>query len=208
LSAAIDRRALILGALSVAAGTPTLASPEPQRVPIELVEEALELEAAIRVGNRQGDVTLVEFFDYNCPWCRRSAADLPALLGAEPELAYVLVNFAVLGAPSVQATKVALGFFSLYGPERYLALHRRLFALRGAIDGTRALKEASELGASSRSLHAAADSRKIVDWMTEALRVGNSLGVAATPSFVIGPEAYQGHLSLEHKRALIAKARA
>jgi protein-disulfide isomerase len=108
LSAAIDRRALILGALSVAAGTPTLASPEPQRVPIELVEEALELEAAIRVGNRQGDVTLVEFFDYNCPWCRRSAADLPALLGAEPELAYVLVNFAVLGAPSVQATKVAL----------------------------------------------------------------------------------------------------
>jgi protein-disulfide isomerase len=204
----IDRRSLVIALGATAAAAPALAEPEPQRIPIELVEEALELEAAIRVGNPRGDVTMLEFFDYNCPWCRRSAADLPALLAAEPDLAYVLVNFAVLGAPSVQATKVALGFFSLYGPERYLALHRRLFALRGAIDGTRALTEAGELGASSRSLIGAADSRKVVDWMTESLRVGSSLGLAATPSFVIGPEAYQGHLSLAQKRALIAKARA
>ena len=151
---------------------------------------------------------MLEFFDYNCPWCKRSAADLPELLRAEPDLTYVLVNFAVLGAPSVQATKVALGFFSIYGPERYLALHQRLFALRGQIDGTRAVKEAGELGASSRSLFAAADSRKIVDWMMEALRVGSSLGLAATPSFVTGPEAYQGYVGLEDKRGLIAKARA
>jgi protein-disulfide isomerase len=203
----IDRRSLLI-ALGASAATVALAQPEPQRVPIELVEEALELEAAIRVGDAKGDVTLLEFFDYNCPWCKRSAADLPALLRAEPSLAYVLVNFAVLGAPSVAATKVALGFYDLHGPEHYLALHQRLFALRGVIDGTRALKEAAELGAGSRGLVAAADSRKIVDWMTEALRVGSSLGLAATPSFVIGPEAYQGHLSLGHKRALIAKARA
>jgi protein-disulfide isomerase len=204
----IDRRALLLGTLAAGLAAPAFARPEPQRVPIELVEEALELEAAIRVGSRQGDVTLIEFFDYNCPWCKRSTADLPALLRAEPDLTYVLMNFAVLGAPSVGATKVALGFFDLYGPQRYLALHQRLFALRGAIDGTRALKEAAELGAGSRGLAAAADSRKIVDWMTETLRVGSSLGLAATPSFVIGPEADQGHLSLAHKQALIAKARA
>jgi protein-disulfide isomerase len=204
----IDRRALLIALAATALAGSALAAPEPQRVPIELVEEAFELEATIRVGNPRGDVTILEFFDYNCPWCKRSAADLPTLLAAEPDLSYVLVNFAVLGAPSVAATKVALGFFSLYGPERYLALHQRLFALRSVVDGTRALKEAAELGAGSRGLLSAADSRKVVDWMTEALRVGNSLGLAATPSFVIGPEAYQGHLSLAHKRALIAKARA
>jgi protein-disulfide isomerase len=204
----IDRRSLLAALGTASTVTSALAQPEPQRVPIELVEEALELEAAIRVGNARGDVTLIEFFDYNCPWCRRSAADLPALFAAEPDLTHVLVNFAVLGAPSVGATKVALGFFDLYGPQRYLRLHQRLFALRGAIDGARALKEAAELGANSRSLVAAADSRKVVDWMTEALRVGNSLGLAATPSFVIGPQAFQGYLSLAHKRALIAKARA
>ena len=204
----IDRRALLLGTLAACTGTPALAQPEALRVPIEIVEEALELEAAIRVGNPRGDVTLIEFFDYNCPWCKRSAADLPGLFAAEPDLAYVLVNFAVLGAPSVGATKVALGFFDLYGPQRYLLLHQRLFALRGVIDAPRALKEAAELGAGSGRLIATADSRKIIDWMTEALRVGNSLGLAATPSFVIGPEAYQGYLSLARKRALIAKARA
>jgi protein-disulfide isomerase len=207
LSATASRRALLAAALAGLAA-PARGQPEAQRIPIELVEEALELEAAIRVGNPRGDVTLIEFFDYNCPWCKRSAADLPALLAAEPDLTYVLVNFAVLGAASVQATKVALGFFSLYGPQRYLELHQRLFALRGAVDGTRALKEAAELGAGSRNLVGAADSRKVVEWMTEALRVGNSLGLAATPSFVIGPQAFQGHLSLARKRALVAKARA
>jgi protein-disulfide isomerase len=145
VSPPVHRRALIAGALATTLARPALAQPEPQRVPIELVKEALELEAAIRVGNAHGDVTLIEFFDYNCPWCRRSAADLPALFAAEPDLTYVLVNFAVLGAPSVGATKVALGFFDLYGPGRYLAFHQRLFGLRGAIDGTRALKEAAEL---------------------------------------------------------------
>ena len=127
----IDRRSLLIALSAAPAVTPALAQPEAQRVPIELVEEALELEAAIRVGDARGDVTLIEFFDYNCPWCRRSAADLPALFGAEPDLTYVLVNFAVLGAPSVGATKVALGFFDLYGPKRYLAFHQRLFGLRG-----------------------------------------------------------------------------
>jgi protein-disulfide isomerase len=204
----LDRRALLLGGFAAGAAGSALARPEAQRVPIELVEEAIELEAAIRVGSRQGDVTLIEFFDYNCPWCKRSAADLPALFAAEPDLTYVLVNYAVLGAPSVGATKVALGFFDLYGPQRYLALHQRLFALRGAVDATRALKEAAELGAGSRGLIGVADSRKVVDWMSEALRVGSSLGLNATPSFVIGPEAFQGYVSLGDKRAFVAKARA
>jgi protein-disulfide isomerase len=204
----IDRRALLLSLAAAAVAAPSLAAPERQRIPIELFEEALELEAAIRVGNPHGDVTLVEFFDYNCPWCRRSAADLPALLAAEPDLAYVLINFAVLGAPSVQATKVALGFFKLAGALRYLDFHERLFARRGPIDGDRALRVAKEIGVSSRILLAAADSRIIVDWMSEALRVGNSLGVVATPSLVVGPELYGGYVSLSEKRALIAKARA
>lgn len=204
----IDRRALVLGPLAAGVAARALAAPEPQRVPVELVEEALELEAAVRVGHPQGDVTLVEFFDYNCPWCKRSAQDLPKLLAAEPDLTYVLVNFAVLGAPSVQATKVALGFFHLYGPGRYAVLHKALFELRGVVDGARALVAAERLGADRRKLEAAADGRKIVDWVTQALRVGNSLGLAATPSFLVGPQAYVGHVTLEEKRAIVAEARA
>ena len=107
--AALNRRSVSLGLASLAFARGAHASePEAQTVPIELFEEARALDAAVPVGNARGDATLLEFFDYNCPYCRRSAQDLPGLLAADPDLDYVLVNFAVLGPASVQATRVAL----------------------------------------------------------------------------------------------------
>jgi protein-disulfide isomerase len=208
MTLSFDRRAVLVGLAAASLPGAARAAREPQRVPIELVEEALELESAIRVGNRHGDVTMVEFFDYNCPWCRRSAQELPALLKAEPDLAYVLVNFAVLGVASVEAAKLALGFFDRFGPQRYYALHQRLFALRGPVDGRRTAREAEALGANLARLAAVADSQKVTNQMKEALRVGDSLGLVATPSFLVGPEAYVGGITLEEKRAIVAKARA
>lgn len=205
----LDRRSLVVGAVAFAAATPARAVlPQAQPVPIELFEEARELEAAVPVGSPHGDVTLIEFFDYNCPYCRRSAADLPALLQAEPDLRYILVNYAVLGAASVQATRAALAVAGLYGPERYLAFHLALFGGRGRIDGAGALDAAERLGGDRKRLIAMADSPRITGRMKEALRVGSSLGLVATPSFVIGPEAYAGALSLEQKREIVARARA
>ena len=89
---------------------------------------------------------MVEYFDYNCPWCKRSAQALPALLKAEPELTYVLVNFAVLSPQSVAATRAALAYLQLYGPERYLPLHLALFSCAARWTDERALAEAERLG--------------------------------------------------------------
>jgi protein-disulfide isomerase len=203
----LPRRTLLLG-LSAALALPARAQgtlPEPQAVPIELVEEALELDAGIRLG-AGGDVTVIEFFDYNCPSCRRGARDLPALL-ADRDLTYVLMNYAVLGMPSVEAARVALAFFSAHGPDRALALHRRLMDLRGPVGAERALNEALALGADARALVRAADSEDVTRRMHAALRVGESLGIQVTPSHVIGPEAYAGDLTLAQKRALVARAR-
>ncbi len=204
----LPRRTLLLG-LAAAAALPARAQgtlPEAQTVPIELVEEALELNAGIRLG-AGGDVTVIEFFDYNCPSCKRAAADLPALL-ADADLTYVLMNYAVLGMPSVEATRVSLAFFSLHGPDRALALHRRLLALRGVVGAERALNEALALGADAGALVRAADSEAVTRRMRQALRIGESLGLSVTPSYVIGTEAYAGDLTLAQKRALVARARA
>jgi protein-disulfide isomerase len=204
----LDRRAILLGMAGAALAPPARAAlPEAQPVPIELFEEARELEAAVPVGSSRPDVTMIEFFDYNCPYCRRSAADLPALLQAEPDLQYIVVNYAVLGAASVQAARAALAYADLYGPERYAAFHLELFGVRGRIDGAVALDTAERLGADRPRLTGLADSGKVTGRMKEALRVGSSLGLVATPSFVIGPEAYGGELSIEQKRALVARAR-
>ena len=71
----LSRRTLLAGlALSgVSAKAHAQSAPEAQRVPIELVEDTLDLGSAVRLGHARGDVIMVEYFDYNCPWCRRSA---------------------------------------------------------------------------------------------------------------------------------------
>jgi protein-disulfide isomerase len=211
----LSRRTLLtslaLSGLAVKASAQQAAeprAPEAQRVPIELVEDTLDLGSAVRLGHARGDVILVEYFDYNCPWCKRSAADLPALLKAEPDLTYVLVNFAVLGKPSVEATRAALGYLQVQGTERYLPLHLALFSLRGTVTGERAITEAERLGGDRKQMIEAADSARTTQWMKDALTLGNSLGLVATPSFLVASEAYVGGMTLAQKREAIAKARA
>jgi protein-disulfide isomerase len=206
----LSRRTLLAGFALSGAARPAFAqaAPEPQRVPIELVEDTLDLPSVVRLGHAHGDVIMVEYFDYNCPWCKRSAKDLPALLEAEPDLTYILVNFAVLGAASVEATRAALAYLQLHGPDRYLPLHLGLFGLRGPVTGERAIAEAERLGGDRARLVATADSERTTQWMTQAFKLGNSLGLSATPSFLVGAESYVGGMTLDQKRAAIAQARA
>jgi protein-disulfide isomerase len=205
----LSRRTLLASLAASAAGLPALAqsAPEQQLVPIELVEDTLALPSAVRLGHQHGDVIMIEYFDYNCPWCKRSAQDLPALLKAEPDLSYVLVNFAVLGIASVTAHKAALAYLQLHGPERYLDLHLALFRLRGAVDGERALAEAGRIGGDRRRLEEAADAERTTQWMKDALNLGNSLGFVATPSFLVATQSYVGGMTLAQKREAIAEAR-
>jgi protein-disulfide isomerase len=204
-----SRRTLLTGFALSGLAVPAAAEqgPEPQRVPIELVEETLELPSIVRLGHERGDVIMIEYFDYNCPWCKRSAADLPALLEAEPDLTYMLVNFAVLGKPSVEATRAALSYLQVQGPKRYLELHRALFGLRGPVDGERAIGEAVRLGGDRNTLIAAADSALTTQWMKDAFTLGNSLGLVATPAFLVASDAYVGGMTLDQKREAIARAR-
>lgn len=205
----LSRRTLLAGLAASSASIPAFAqsAPEGQLVPIELVEDTLALASAVKLGHQHGDVIMIEYFDYNCPWCKKSAADLPMLLKAEPDLTYVLVNFAVLGIPSVTATKAALAYFQLYGPEAYLPLHLALFKLKGAVDGGRALKEIERLGGDAKRLEEAANSERTTQWMKDALKLGDSLGFTATPSFLVGTESYVGGMTFAQKREAIARAR-
>jgi protein-disulfide isomerase len=205
----LSRRTFLTGLALSGASIPAFAqsAPEPQMVPVELVEDTLNLPSAVRLGHAHGDAIMIEYFDYNCPWCKRSAQDLPALLKTEPDLTYVLINFAVLSPQSVAATKAALAYFQLYGPERYLPLHLALFKLSGTVDGERALNEAERLGGDRKQLTELADAEKTTQWMTDAFKTGNALGLVATPSFLVGTDAYIGGMRLPQKREAIAKAR-
>ncbi|MBR7518288.1 thioredoxin domain-containing protein, partial [Mycobacterium tuberculosis] len=74
-------------------------------------------------GNPKGDVTVVEFFDYNCGYCKRALPDMDALLKSDPKLRFVMKEFPILGPDSTKAHIVAKAFKALM-PEKYLEFHR------------------------------------------------------------------------------------
>jgi protein-disulfide isomerase len=208
VSDVVSRRFVIAGAAS--ALIPLGVAPAAARVlrlPAELAAGALRLPGRITLGAAQADVTLVEFFDYNCPFCKNAAADIRPLLAAEPRLRYVLVNYAVLGPASIEASRVALAFSMQRTPGGYLALHEALFKLRGQVNAARAVALGEELGAERSKLIQDADSDRVTNALLDAGKLGDTLGLVATPSFVAGREAVVGYLDIPQKRKAIANLR-
>jgi protein-disulfide isomerase len=156
------------------------------RLPVELTSEIDQLSGVIWVGTADSAVTLYEFYDYNCPYCRVAATDLPKLMQGVPDLRLGLVNNAILGPGSVQASKVELAILRLKGQRAAYDFYHALFETRGAKDGLRALSVAERMGVSRAQLEAAADSSEIARMLSEQVRLAADLGLAATPSFVAG----------------------
>jgi protein-disulfide isomerase len=200
----ISRRSALAGAAALLAAP---AAARAVRLPVELAGDVLKLPGRITLGDPAGDVTLVEFFDYNCPFCKNAAADIRPLLKAEPRLRYVLVNYAVLGPASIEASRVALAHSLQRTQGGYLALHEALFKLRGRVDAARAVAASIELGADRAKLIADADSDRVTDALMRASRLGEDLGLIATPAFVAGREAVIGYLDIQQKRKAIANLR-
>lgn len=207
----LSRRDLLTGLVTLPAatmvGVPAQAR-DARRVPYELVEDALALPGAAYVGAEHPDVIMIEFFDYNCPFCHQSAQDMDQLLDIDAHLGYVLVNYAILGEPSVEATRIALAFQGLYGNDHYRDFHLALYARRGVKNGQRALDVAMELGADGHELVEFADSDLVTMAMEAAISAGNNLNINATPSFAIGPWIYDGQVPLEGKLRIIDALRA
>src|SRR5215510_12061268 len=101
----------------------------------------------VTLGNPQGDVTFVEFFDYNCGYCKRALEDMMTLMGKDPKLKVVLKEFPVLGPGSVEAAQVAVAVrMQDKTGEKYLQFHQKLLGGRGQADKARALAAARDVG--------------------------------------------------------------
>jgi protein-disulfide isomerase len=163
------------------------------RLPVELTGEIENLPGVIWLGSKSSAVTLYEFYDYNCPYCRVASKDLHALVKKRPDLRLGLINNAILSLGSMQAAKVELALLLLKGPAVAYEFHQRLFAMPGTNDGTRALKVAEDLGVPRRQIEAAADSEKVGGMVREQTSLAANLGLAATPSFVAGGAGVLGY---------------
>jgi protein-disulfide isomerase len=152
-----------------------------------------QLPGVVVAANPAGKTTLVEFYDLNCPYCRIASADISDLVDLDPGLRLVLVPFPVLGIASIAASRVELAVAKLGTPQQFYDFHRKIYAQRGVTDGERALTVAHGLGLDVAALAAVGDSDEITEIMKGHLRLGNALGLAATPSFVIDGVAILGY---------------
>ena len=163
------------------------------RIAPELKGAAEKLPGAVIAGNARGDVTLVEFYDLNCPYCRGASADVDAMIAADKKLKLVLVPFPVLGVQSILAGRVELAVAKTASPGQFYKFHRKIYEGRGVIDGERALSVVRDLKLDEQKILGLADEDVITETMKTHVRLGNQLGLLATPAYVIGDIAIIGH---------------
>ncbi|MBA7658874.1 hypothetical protein ES703_66834 [subsurface metagenome] len=162
----------------------------------------------VTLGNKDGDVTFVEFFDYNCGYCKRAMTDMLDLMKADPKLKVVLKEFPVLSQGSVEAAQVAVAV-RMQDPtgKKYLDFHQKLLTGRGAADKARALAAAKEAGLDMAKLEKDLGSAEVKATLEENLKLADSLGMNGTPSYVIGRQVVIGAVGLEALREKISNAR-
>lgn len=160
------------------------------------------------LGDPQGKTTLVEFFDYNCGYCKRALDDMLALLKSDPKLRIVLKEFPVLGPGSVEAAQVAVAVrMQDKTGKKYLEFHQKLLGIRGQADKARALAAAKEVGLDIARIERDLQSQEVKATLEESMKLAEALGINGTPSYVIGDTVVPGAVGLAMLKQQIELAR-
>jgi protein-disulfide isomerase len=155
------------------------------------------------VGNPNGKVTLVEFFDYNCGYCKKSLDDLAKLMKEDPNLRVVLKDFPVLGPGSVEAAQVASALRNQFGGDKFWAYHQKLLLTRGQIGKVQALAVAKDMGADMGKLDRDMASPEVKKGIEEVMHMADALNLTGTPSWVVGKEVVVGAVGYEDLKGKI-----
>ncbi|MPZ56782.1 MAG: thioredoxin domain-containing protein [Rhizobiales bacterium] len=160
------------------------------------------------IGNPRGDVTMVEFFDYNCGFCKRALADMMELIKNDPKLKVVLKEFPVLGEGSVQAAQVAAAaMLQDKTGKKYLEFHRKLLTSRGQIARAQAIAAAKETGFDVARIERDSTGPEVRKTLEESFMLAEALGLNGTPSYVIGSNVVIGAVGLAKLKENISQAR-
>lgn len=176
-------------------------------LPGEITGQLTALRGITYVGPREAETTLYEFFDFNCPYCRKAAADVVALHAADPALRIGLVQNPILSPQSAQAAKVALAVQRKLGSEAAWTFYGQLLAKPGKVDGPGALAAGTAIGIAGAELEAIADGDEVRDALKSQMRIAADLGLYATPSYVLGNAGILGHPGARSLAKMIASTR-
>jgi protein-disulfide isomerase len=177
----------------------TAAEAEKHKTAVKKYSEALfSSPRQVVLGNPGGNVTFVEFFDYNCGYCKRAMDDMLTLLKDDPKLKVVLKEFPVLGPGSVEAARVAVAVrMQDKTGKKYLEFHQKLLGGRGQADKAHALAVAKDIGLDMGRLDKDMASPEVKATLEENFKLAEALGLNGTPSYVIGEDVVIGAVGLD-----------
>lgn len=177
------------------------------RLPVELTTRLEQLPGVFWTGAAQPNVTIVEVYDYNCPWCHAAARDLHGLLGDADDVRIGFMNNPILSPASAQAAKVELALLRAMGPQVAYDFYRAMFSRKGRADGAAALAvakvvmdgrnsetaEGKKNGVTFADIERIANDAQTVQALQAQMKLAASLGMSATPSFITGGVGIQGY---------------
>jgi protein-disulfide isomerase len=205
----LNRRSLLAatGALALGTGASSIALWPARGSAQQLTVDAVLNDAVAPVrGNPEGDVTLVEYFDYQCPFCKRMHPTLTDVVAEDGNVRLVMKDWPIFGAPSVRASQLALGAVAL---DAYEAVNEALMATEAKLDDEQVDAAVSEFLAVDEAMQAYRDDREKWDSLLDRNDYqATALGFRGTPAFAIGTTLYAGALDRETLLDAISKARA
>ena len=157
------------------------------------------------LGNLSGDVTVVEFFDYNCPYCRKAGKTIQALLASDENVRVIYREWPILGEASVYAARAALAART---QGKYEELHWALMNGEGRATEASILKIARDLGLDITKLKLDMNSPAVEAHIAQSSALARNLGFTGTPAFIVGDRTAPGMLSVGEITAMITEARA
>ncbi|MFA3917899.1 DsbA family protein [Ruegeria hyattellae] len=159
-------------------------------------------------GNPEGDITLVEFMDYRCGYCRRAVPEVANLLAEDGNIRLVIKELPILGEASVLSSRFAVATKQVAGDDAYKQVHDALLEFGGDVSEVTLRRLSDGLGLDSDAILAAMDSEAVSDEISKTRELAQKLQISGTPSFVLGTEMLRGYLTADQMQQIAEGVRA
>ena len=159
-------------------------------------------------GNPDGDITLVEFLDYRCGYCKRAFAEVEELIATDGNIRFIVKEFPILGEQSTLASQFAISVQQIHGDEVYKDVHNALMSMRSDVDPVSLARLATALGLEPEPILEKMGSREVAQVIEANHLLGQRLRISGTPSFVMETEMLRGYLPLDGMRQYVDAIRA
>ena len=158
-------------------------------------------------GNPNGDITLVEFMDYRCSYCRQAYAEVDELIKSDGNIRFVVKEFPILGEASLISSQFAIAVLQLHGPEAYGKVHDALMTLRGEPSPETLSRLATDLGLEAKPILDRMNTPPVMKVIQENQELATQLEITGTPGFVLKDMVMRGYAPLDVMRDFVDEAR-